>query len=624
MANLRMTMKTSLRALALTLFCWQLAASAHAVSVYVLTTDNRLMVVDGTVPQNVLSVRAITGLDSGDTAVGIDVRPANGVLYAITDGSRLYTIAPDTGVATKIGDISIGLNGSNFGMDFNPQADRLRVVSNTGQNLRIDPANGTATMDTTLAYGPPPEPHSGVTPNVSDVAYTNNAAGVGSTSLFGIDDSTFKVVQIVPPNAGMLTSIVSFGALNATHVGFDIAPDGTGFVGGKHTVPGTPVEYILATLNPVTGEGDSRGPIGDGTIPVADIAVAPTVEFSAPLYAISEDGGMATVTIVRQGFINTTLSVQYATFSDSASAASDYLTAAGTVSFAASQVSATVQIPIVNDAFPEDDEFVGLYLTNLNGPGFLGANTVASLRINANDRADRVGPLVEFIGLTGPSRGISGAVVHFNEDLEPDSASDVDNYKLTVVTRAGKVRPMSFDSAVYDPVNRKVTLGLTPFEQTKFVKMGLRINGRAASGNRPAGVQDLAGNRLDGNRDARPGGDAVQIFKVFSGTTLKYKDRDGDRVTLELTGLGPDTQLDGVMPIGGPATQTTQFWILDPIALQTSLKGTVKPGLRGDGITVISEIIGLDKKEFAPISTNSAFRINQLTFSTNATGLGVR
>lgn len=112
----------------------------------------------------------------------------------------------------------------------------------------------------------------------------------------------------------------------------------------------------------------------------------------------------------------------------------------------------------------------------------------------------------------------------------------------------------------------------------------------------------------------------MQAFKIFSGTNLNFRDREGDRVTLTLSGGG---SLDGVLPLGGPAMQQTQFWILDPISLQTTLQGSVRKSVKGNGIIVISEIIGLDKKEFAPISTNPAFRINRLTFSPIATGLGL-
>ena len=145
--------------------------------------------------------------------------------------------------------------------------------------------------------------------------------------------------------------------------------------------------------------------------------------------------------------------------------------------------------------------------------------------------------------------------------------------------------------------------------------MALRVTGVGE-----AGVKDVNLNLLDGDRNGRAGGHAVQAFKIFSGTNLNFRDREGDRVTLTLSGGG---SLDGVLPLGGPAMQQTQFWILDPISLQTTLQGSVRKSVKGNGIIVISEIIGLDKKEFAPISTNPAFSINRLTFSPIATGLGL-
>ena len=613
-------MKTSLRLFAFAL----LLLSSHAAfarAIYAISNNNRLLIMDADVPQEILADHTVTGLDVGDTLVGIDVRPATGQLYALSDGAGLYTINPATGAATKVGELAAdptdatnpftALSGTNFGIDFNPVVDRLRVVSNTQQNLRIHPDTALVTTDTPLAFAVG-DANAAATPNVSDVAYSNNVAGAASTSLFGIDDTTFVIVQQNPPNNGTLNTVAPFGVTNASHVGFDIAPDGVGFVGGKHTVPGTPVEYILATLDPITGNGESHGPIGDGTIPIVDIAVAPTVAFSASQYAIAEDGGSATITVKREGFLNTVVSVHYTTFTDSASAGTDYTTASGTLTFNATESTKTFQVPIIPDAFPEDDEFVGLFLTSLTGNAVLGSPGVASLRINANDRYDIVPPHVTFIGLTGPSRGINGAVVHFDEDLNPANATDLANYRLTVFPVNGAAQVKFFTAAVYDPVGRKVTLTLAPFIQTTFTRMALRVRSGAT------GIKDLAGRQLDGDRNGIRGGDAVQIFKVFSGTSLAFIEPDGDRVRLTLTGGG---HLDGVLPIGGPATQTTQFWILDPIALQTTLRGVVAPSFRGDGIVVIAEIIGLDKKEFAPISTNPAFRINRLTFSSNATGL---
>ncbi len=95
-------MKTLVRSFAFSLVLL-LAPSARAVSLYALTSESpsRLLIVDGDVPAKVLSVRPIMGLDAGDTLVGIDVRPATGQLYALGSGAHLYTIDPNTGVATN-------------------------------------------------------------------------------------------------------------------------------------------------------------------------------------------------------------------------------------------------------------------------------------------------------------------------------------------------------------------------------------------------------------------------------------------------------------------------------------------------------------------------------------------
>ena len=65
--------------------------------------------------------------------------------------------------------LSVALTGTNFGVDFNPAADRLRVISDTGQNLRHDLTAGTTTVDG-LTYPPATTPATGVT----GAAYTNN------------------------------------------------------------------------------------------------------------------------------------------------------------------------------------------------------------------------------------------------------------------------------------------------------------------------------------------------------------------------------------------------------------------------------------------------------------------
>lgn len=160
--------------------------------------------------------KAITGLQAGENILGIDMRPATGQLYALGSTSRLYAINMSSGAATAISAVPFltPLSGTAFGFDFNPTVDRIRVVSNTGQNIRLNPIDGTvAAVDAALNPG---------TPMVSAAAYTNNFPGSTVTVLFDIDPNTDKLYTQNPPNNGVLVETGSLGVDVTADNGFDI------------------------------------------------------------------------------------------------------------------------------------------------------------------------------------------------------------------------------------------------------------------------------------------------------------------------------------------------------------------------------------------------------------------
>jgi len=112
----------------------------------------------------------VTGMQAGESLVGIDTRPATQTLYGVGSSNRLYTINPLTGAATQVGTAgAFTLSGTQFAVDFNPVVDRLRVISNTGQNLRLNPNDGSlAATDTAITPA-------GVT--ITGAAYDRNAPG---------------------------------------------------------------------------------------------------------------------------------------------------------------------------------------------------------------------------------------------------------------------------------------------------------------------------------------------------------------------------------------------------------------------------------------------------------------
>jgi hypothetical protein len=182
---------------------------------YSTDAGNNLLIFNLTTPGTPVS-KAITGLQAGENILGIDIRPATGQLYALGSTSRVYTINMSSGAATAVSaaPFTTLLSGTSFGFDFNPTVDRIRVVSNTGQNMRLDPNTGLiAAVDGSLNPG---------TPSVSAAAYTNNFAGATTTSLLVIDHSTDKLYTQIPPNNGTLVEVGNLGIDVVADNGFDI------------------------------------------------------------------------------------------------------------------------------------------------------------------------------------------------------------------------------------------------------------------------------------------------------------------------------------------------------------------------------------------------------------------
>lgn len=163
---------------------------------------------------------------SGDTAlVGIDRRVQNRRLYGVGDKGGIYTLSSRSTKVTKVGQLTIALNGTSFGVDFNPAANALRIVSNTGQNLRqpfgtTDGPTVPTVADGTLNY------LAVTAPGVSGAAYTNNDLNTDTaTSLFDLDTTLDQVVLQSPANSGSLAPTGKFGVNAASGVGFDIYSD---------------------------------------------------------------------------------------------------------------------------------------------------------------------------------------------------------------------------------------------------------------------------------------------------------------------------------------------------------------------------------------------------------------
>ncbi|MCK9876978.1 DUF4394 domain-containing protein [Frankia sp. Ag45/Mut15] len=247
---------------------------------YGLTTTGRLVRFDVDSPASLTPIGRITGLVGGDThLVGIDFRVQNNRLYGVGDLGGIYVINTANAVATLVSHLTIPLVGTAFGVDFNPAANRLRVISNAGENLRHNlddptgtPPPGTTVADTPLTY----PPLLGTATGLTGAAYTNNDLDPATgTTLFDINTNLAQVAVQSPANAGTLVNTGTLSVPVGALAGYDIftersrgrAVANTGFaallVGSR---------FRLYEVNPLTARTTLRG-FFPANYPVFDVAL---------------------------------------------------------------------------------------------------------------------------------------------------------------------------------------------------------------------------------------------------------------------------------------------------------------------------------------------------------------
>ena len=268
-----------------------------SVLLYAVTASNRLIALSAASPGQLLGSAPITNLAPGERIVGLDMRPANNRLYALGKTGQLYLVSQSTGVATWIGvPIASPLIGTEFGFDFNPTVDRIRVVSDAGQNLRLHPDTGAvAAVDTPLSYTPG-DANAGRPPGVTAAAYTNpdNDPATGTT-LFVLDSLLDVVTVQNPPNDGRLNTQSAIG-LDTAAIGFDIAANSDYYAAIQ--TPGAPSSVLVAMSG---AQRSTLGTIGGGE-PVTSLAVSLGAPFEAPaerVYIINAAGELVSFDATR-------------------------------------------------------------------------------------------------------------------------------------------------------------------------------------------------------------------------------------------------------------------------------------------------------------------------------------
>lgn len=239
---------------------YRLSYNLYDLPLYALSDNNRLVALDPNLndePGKLFAFVDMTGLAAGETMTAIDFRPSTRQLYGLSSADKLYTIDLTTGAATQVGSGQINATGVSPGFDFDPTSDRIRLVSETGENDRIDPVTGAiVAADGSLLYSSF-DVNAGVLPTVTASAYSNNAAGTSASTLYGID--TNLDVLVLQNSLGDLSTVGRLGVDFDRTAGFDIFTDAngvnTGYAASNDTIYSINLSTGAATL--ITRVADS-------------------------------------------------------------------------------------------------------------------------------------------------------------------------------------------------------------------------------------------------------------------------------------------------------------------------------------------------------------------------------
>lgn len=261
-------------------------------NIVALTEGGTLVRFNAGQPQKSAAIGAVKGLQPGENLMGIDYRVNRGVLFGLGSSGRLYTIDAKTAEAKAVGaaPLAIALSGGEFGFDFNPAVDRIRIVSNSGQNMRAHPDTGAAVDGNTTQDGVQPDSplayaagdrNAGTAPRVVGAGYTYNKQNDKITTNFAIDAATGSLITqgskegatpAVSPNTGQLFTVGSLGVPAFSRASFDIADVNNAAFAAMNHDGAARTRFYLVDL--ASGKATFIGTVG-GTERLRGIAIEP-------------------------------------------------------------------------------------------------------------------------------------------------------------------------------------------------------------------------------------------------------------------------------------------------------------------------------------------------------------
>lgn len=260
---MRLTMISTAAALALLG-----AAAAEADSGLVLLRDGRIVPIDTDRLAATGPAMRPTGGDG--KIVAFDRRPKDGRVYALSERGTLHRLDPATGELGRVAALSRPVAATDGTvLDFNPVADRIRLIDPTGANYRINPDTGEVVVDGRIAY----DPAVGAAdrrPVLVAGAYVDSVPGAKETALYTVDAGARTLNLQAPPNDGVQKPRGPLGIAVGSATALDIASDPAG--GNRAWLL---VGSDLYRLDTGTGAASRLGRVARLPGEVADLVILP-------------------------------------------------------------------------------------------------------------------------------------------------------------------------------------------------------------------------------------------------------------------------------------------------------------------------------------------------------------
>ncbi len=330
----------------------------------------------------------------------------------------------------------------------------------------------------------------------------------------------------------------------------------------------------------------------------ADVVESPgMIQFESTDAQVTDQAGVAVIPVVRTFGASGTITVHYQTVAVNATPGMDYTPISGTLTLGPGQWAGSIQVPVLDDPYKKQEQFVDVTLSDPAGGAVLGPTTTTLLGIQDID-PDLTPPSVSGLTWSGSSRAITSLTLTFSAPLDPSYATDAADYRL-VKSIGGQSVPIA--SISYDPTRFAVTIvPQAPIPSRQYTQ--IQVIGSGASA-----IRDLADNLLDGVGNGVAGSNYLATFA--QGTHLTYVDGSRNKVTFDVGGPGYIEELLD------PNGNCTQLNLVGMVPHRTTLKGRIKPLKGGSGQTQIGTITGLGQfGDVKVLLKTPPFRVTQLPF----------